>query len=573
MAPANPNQSRLESLPTELLEQIFLESLNVNLPLASSLLSTVLSSTPTKMAIVLKVFPSNESVNLEHYVELSQIVSAGSASDTETAIGELQSRILSCRWMTWDFLKLCMETFVVRTLLREFRDQNLPWLEGTPVEAQPRNAAKLPWHGGAPVKESVVREFVHELFALKFHTGIQYEDEYGQCEYTEEETQINRENFQKWQIERTEREYQWLGVATTKENESHIIDDVKRVLVTSSLRTYSWGPVDGVPRISIGIGPRNGLVILGTKLEGESDSGMREVTSCRWRCLWCRFDTKVPVKLLRGPWTYDQLSFLQALIDAGADLDPRNMTHGDIAKRGLAEAISQDNFGAVDLLITETMKEWDSQRYRRRYFDPYFGEAQFVMDACSDTTDWIKDTVQRRTLGIKPDTEHLKVAVTERGCQRQIVERLLWAKFSSIDRADPSVIGWAESKKEQGDEIGQWLLKQLRYSGHRDRECKDREWMDRECKDREWMDDDERASSCDWADFKSVSIWRRSRDGPRGNDHGGDEDETDSQDDDDHGGDKDETDPQDDDETDPQDDDESEEQRIWNRYSKRKWLG
>ena len=157
----------------------------------------------------------------------------------------------------------------------------------------------------------------------------------------------------------------------------------------------------------------------------------------------------------------------------------------------------------MDLLITEAMKDWDSQSHRGRYFDPNFGEAQSVMDACSHTTDWIKDTVQRRTLGIKPDTEYLKVVVTERGCQRQIVERLLWAKFSSIDRADPSVIGWTESKKEQGDEIGQWLLDQLACSGY---------------KDREWMDDDERASSCDWADFDSICLWRAS---------GGDEDETD----------------------------------------------
>ena len=100
MMPANPKQSRLESLPTELLEQIFSECLNVNLPLASSHLGTALSSTRTKMAVVLKVFPSNASSNIAHYDELSRTIWAGGASDTETAIGQLQSRILACRWMT-----------------------------------------------------------------------------------------------------------------------------------------------------------------------------------------------------------------------------------------------------------------------------------------------------------------------------------------------------------------------------------------------------------------------------------------------------------------------------------------
>lgn len=94
--PARPELSRLEGLPTEPLEQIFLQCLNVNLLLASPHFSTALSSTCTKMADVLKVFPSNASFKIEHYVEVSQVVWAGGASDTETAIGELQSRILAC---------------------------------------------------------------------------------------------------------------------------------------------------------------------------------------------------------------------------------------------------------------------------------------------------------------------------------------------------------------------------------------------------------------------------------------------------------------------------------------------
>ena len=154
------------------------------------------------MAVVLKVFPSIGSFNLEHYTELSQTVWAGGATDTEAGIGELQSRILACRWMTWEFLKLCMETFVVRTLAREFRAQNLPWQEGMPPEEQPYDAPKLPWHGGAPVKESVVRDFVHEVFAQKVHLGIRYEWELDDCELTEDEWRIRKEDIQKFRVQK-----------------------------------------------------------------------------------------------------------------------------------------------------------------------------------------------------------------------------------------------------------------------------------------------------------------------------------------------------------------------------------
>ena len=196
---------------------------------------------------------------------------------------------------------------------------------------------------------------------------------------------------------------------------------------------------------------------------------MLEVASWRWRCLWCRFDTNVPVKLLHGPWTEDQLSFLQALIEAGADLDPDNETHRQIARQGLTEAISDDDYRAVDLLISEDMESRYSQRYGDNYCEPSFGEAEFVMDVWDDRRDWIRKPVRRRTLGIKPDTEQLKLAVIERGCRRKIVKRLLWAAYSDIDRTDAAVVEWAEKKKEEGDRNGQWLLDQLKKSGNRNR--------------------------------------------------------------------------------------------------------
>lgn len=453
MAAANPLRSRLESLPTELLEQIFLQSLNINLPLASSHLGTVFSSTSTKMAVVLKVFPSKTAFTLEHYGELRKVLRTKNGGNTGAAIGELQSRVLACRWMTWDFLKLCMETFVVRTLVREFRDQSLPWQEGLPVDAQSQDAAKLPWHGGAPVKESVVRDFVHEVFALQIDLD---EKDLDDCEHKsgpdgmENDKELNRG-------------YQRLGVRKCPES-------INDIITTSSLRTYSWGPGSGTPRISIGIGPRNGLVILGTRLKCEADSKIMEMTSRRWKCLRClEFNTRIPVKLLHGPWTQDKLSFLQALIEGGAFHLPKK-TNRELAKKGLTEAIREDNYRVIDLLITETLQRQYSQYHKENYFEPSFVETEFVMDVWDDPTDWIRYPRERkrRTLDIKPDTEHLRLAVIERGCRRKIVKRLLWAEFSDIDRADPAVVDWAETKNEQGDGIGQWLLDQLSKSWDQD---------------------------------------------------------------------------------------------------------
>ena len=496
MATTNSKLSRLESIPTELLEAIFLKSLNLNLPLASPHLGATLSSKRTKMAMVLKAFPSNAESDLEHYSELQHILWAGSGEKTKTAIGELQSRLLACRWMTWDLLKLCMETFVVRTLLREFRVQDLPWQEGLPVGRQPYEAVKLPWHGGAPVKESVVRDFVHELFTLKVHSGGRYEDELDNCAYTEDGLMLLRDDTQKIRKHRAKLEanraedqpeesmsddmgedeedrvrtgYQCLGVERIHWEDNGLKYKIRDVIVTSSLRTYSWGPIDGTPRISIGVGPRDGLAIVGTRLKCETDPKEVETNSRRWRSLWCQFDTHIPVKLLRGPWTQDRLSFLQALLDGGAYLDTFNEAHREIAKQGLTEAIRENNYRAVDLLIKGAIGSEYSRSREKNYYEPIFTEASFIMDVSDEHRECVKFLFERSTLGVTPDTEHLKLAVIERGCQRNIVKRLLWAEFSDIDRADPAVVHWAKTNKEQGS----WLLGELASSGYSDFEQRD----------------------------------------------------------------------------------------------------
>ncbi len=365
MEPAEPNLSPLESLPTELIEQIFLHSLNVNLPLASAHLSSRLSSTHTKVAVVLMVFSGGDGYRLEHLDELSHILWAGSASDTNVAIMELQSRILACRWMTWDFVMICMEKFFVRTLLRELRVRDLPWPEGLRITEQ----SLRPWNGGAPVQESVVRDFVHERLRLDARERL-----------------LNGDNTE---------------------------EDFKTVAYDSLHQSRVWGPDDDTLKVALDIDSQLGVLTLMT--QRGTDVRVQE-----WECLLVRDkSTVIPLKLLHGPWTGDKLSFIHALHCACAQIDPKNHIHREMARQGLMEAIREDNCQAVDLL-TRPWRIWSS--------DP------------------------------QPISEHLRVAVIERGCRRNIVKNLL--RMGSVE-IDPTLMSWAEEKREEGDESGQWLLDRL----------------------------------------------------------------------------------------------------------------
>ena len=113
--------SALENLPTELLQQIFLQSLNLDLPRASLLLGSTLSSPHIKILLVLKAFSSDMGHGLEHSAELLRILR------TRHDIVKLQSAILRLKWMNLDFLRQCIRVFVAKTLLRQFTRRRYDW--------------------------------------------------------------------------------------------------------------------------------------------------------------------------------------------------------------------------------------------------------------------------------------------------------------------------------------------------------------------------------------------------------------------------------------------------------------
>ncbi len=399
LPPARPNLSLLESLPTELLEQIFLKSLNINLPLASPHLTNTLSSTHTKTALVLKVFSTGPLwpprwgsgfthgyKELRHYHELRQILWTQDVRDNDhegstqkfrpgssaPAFGELQSKILACRWMTWDFMQLCMENLFVGILLQEFRAQNLLWPKGLRVTDDP-DKSEVPWYGGAPVQESAVRDFVHESLGWETKNRILKGDD------------------------------------NIKDNNNMPIRFIEK--------SYVWGPNDETPKVDILIGFQFGDLVLKTGCK-----------TMAWKCPLVRTKTNIPLKLFRGPWTEDRISFLFALDVGGANIKRESKIFREIGKQGLMEAIGEDNYPAI----------WAIKR----------ASGQF---------NWLN-----RSLKLMPDIEHLRLAVIERGCRKDIVGCLL--DMENKIATDPVLVKWAEKMKEQGDEKGQWLLEKLEES-------------------------------------------------------------------------------------------------------------
>lgn len=114
--------STLERLPVEVLEPIFLQSLNLSLPRASYVLGRKLASKHVKSNLFMTVFPSKhrELINKAFLLEI-----LGSTK----AIGSLQSQILALKWMTPDFLESMLEEYTARTIVRLFKEYGLGWVD------------------------------------------------------------------------------------------------------------------------------------------------------------------------------------------------------------------------------------------------------------------------------------------------------------------------------------------------------------------------------------------------------------------------------------------------------------
>ena len=166
--------------------------------------------------------------------------------------------------------------------------------------------------------------------------------------------------------------------------------------------------------------------------------GMDELTLATqeewtWRLLKPSPDLLPPLKLLHGPFTQDNIRFLHVLCCGFGEL-PEDVSQQFlyIATEGWKQAISE---GAVD-----AVKAIGS-------------------------------------LGLKPDTDLLRIAVIDSGCNKDVVRTLadqakdmlvgpMEVDLMDVDFLDPPLWLWAENAQANGDEKGPWL-KDLLKAGAR----------------------------------------------------------------------------------------------------------
>lgn len=146
-------------------------------------------------------------------------------------------------------------------------------------------------------------------------------------------------------------------------------------------------------------------------------------------CLRCQ----IPAKLLHGPWTESKCQFLQMLVSTGANIEWYTTTAGEVAERGLVDAIKERNRSALCSLFG-------------------FGSPRLSLYGMCD---------RRRGKWVVPGPSHLAFAIMYEDCEKDIVELLFHGRGGRYAVEDDTLVEWAVQKKREGDDRGSWLLGKL----------------------------------------------------------------------------------------------------------------
>ncbi|KAI9675266.1 MAG: hypothetical protein M1817_001168 [Caeruleum heppii] len=134
-------------------------------------------------------------------------------------------------------------------------------------------------------------------------------------------------------------------------------------------------------------------------------------------------DTQIPLRLLREPFTKDNLTLLDSIIGSGAKVDrEQNPTTAEVAQVSALAAVRAN-------------------------------DAPTFMALCVPAT------------GVTPDITFLQAAVIEGGCNEAIVESLL--DYTSEDYLDPAIWAWAYDDQSVGGKKGEWLIALLKERQYR----------------------------------------------------------------------------------------------------------
>ena len=355
--------SNLEHLPTELLENVFFQCLNLNLPQASRILHHKLTTKHVKSQLFIEICSSKPSTRRQSLLE--------ALFPTQREQAELQTAILQTKWMTPDFFNSLVPGYVTATLVQELGARNLRWMGQGPVVSKDSEAS--------------IRRYIDEnMWRLK-------------------DSQIYGELPAYWEIV-------W---STDTEGES----------------------------VCVGIGLGDGLVTMWHPCDSHYYDGVEALDYLysyresqippwsKWRLFSLADGCRIPCKLLRGPWHGKKSGLLECIIRGNATVDWISTTTGEVAKQGLLKAIRQSNVQATRALLERTggLIPLDSQPVDLLNGSRYDAAVNNLEEGkrSPEVLSLYFETPVTHGVGIPVTTEHVRVAILEKGGNPEVVGELL----------------------------------------------------------------------------------------------------------------------------------------------------
>ncbi|MCJ1249619.1 hypothetical protein MMC30_006845 [Trapelia coarctata] len=414
-----PCLSRLEQLPLEILESIFLLSENVNLPKASAHIGSALASTHVRTELVLQAFGSNTKYYFNH-AESDPASRSYEVEETPQNI-DLQSTLLRQKWLSHAFFQHCQKTFMLQNAIQLYRAN----ASGIPLSTQASTIADM----------TDVIDNTYDTNGRLF-------------------TQLRRYLPSLVPVE-SDIWFGWMG--------------------REGSNTFDWNAGNEIEQ-SMELSCE-GCDMEFQHYEDWDTLGARDPLWDKqtWDKTFFQFphlhlSCEVPEKLLHGPWTNERGHFLMVLLTHGASINWIDSTTGEVAAKGLEDAIREDNEWAVRALVVYK-KPRNNVVYQPDLFELHFRSNRDKKYSDSEieqmiapnsklrfTFDWCHQASAHRpgprtSAGVVPSTKHLRIAVLERGCDLRVLKALVVeAEKTTIDCDDPDIINWALQKKAEADD-------------------------------------------------------------------------------------------------------------------------
>ena len=431
---AQPKLSALERLPTEILQEIFLLSPNLNLPLASPFLGKKLASDYLKTELVIQAFSSplqllNSPVILSPIVRTHFSYVAGYSAECIQSASFCRT-LLNQKWLTYDFFKRCQKIHLLRV-----------------AEQQLRTLGK----GSSDVEITTASAILRRSF--------------------ERYTSIGGFNLSKGNEARH-------GKAGLLPGDGSFVWK-RPASIFIAFALLSNGSTLRIDMIKGGQWPssvcRN---VDSDKLYKDYGSMWYNTRECQEACSLTQFPGKlsachIPEKLLHGPWLQEKGDFLTLLLTNRARMPSSiHSTMAEVASKGLEDAIRESNVLAVSCLLgvgscaasgvchhrpddecSRTLLE--KEGYKVIMED----EGTFREDGSSNINipkppdprgPWKRLNCPNIALPhiaiVKPTTEHLRIALIEMDACNEFIVKALMGHFThhpKIDYRDDDIMQWA----------------------------------------------------------------------------------------------------------------------------------